>query len=660
MRKNLTRICLVAVLAGFVILLSTEFSPHRSFAQGQKPNVPAGEPTDPELERLLAMVRPYQGDEENPIPPENRFPAALETLLEYDLADESDAFKLSVRKLALRYALRMNRVLDSVEVRWNGFLLPGSTPFPPDRRGWTLGAEIDRPVWEPGRTRGGYDEATAGLFSFRDEKLVGINLDITVGACGGEFSDCCADQLSPFRIDDAWLKDFVDLGLARDFPFATSEITDEGWKYLAKHAAKNPIRSISIAENGRFTPEGLSAIAALDGLEELRFLTDSDEFNAVIFECLPHFPNLRKLEMSPHATTDSQMKRLGECEKLTELKLISFFPESVAALEPLGRLTRLKSLYLSTTTEGSAVFERSFEHTQEFRSQELGFSGETIFFEDFPELTECSLAGFSGNHLVMNSLPELRRLTVDADSLQGDVLSGGSQHLFDLFCTGAKLTPEQIDILSLLPLSRLRFYDLRPESLQSLTPLAGIPSLGDLSMQFASGTEESWKTKSLTVAAPKLRYLRIKFSENNDVRIIFKDVDKLYGIHGVYLSHLEGLKSRPNSIVLANVAMTYSEFRKLIELPKHEVYGTLMLHCLMLLEIDDIDNIFADCRSDYSYLDIRFDEEMKESLCGKRLFFRDWPELRNLYVHLPGFEEVSVKIENCPELGNSTIRLTKY
>ncbi|MCL2744047.1 MAG: hypothetical protein FWE67_09355, partial [Planctomycetaceae bacterium] len=166
-----------------------------------------GIPIDKELAQLLSQIVPYNPPEKNALPEEKRFLFNLNKLLNEDLKEQYNKYKLAAAKLSLRTALALSdKIVDSIEVRWDP---------------WGRGHEKD--VWGLGipNMRG-----TCHFFTVSNGRIAKIGLYVETGTCGGMFSDCCGSSGEyPHGINDTWFQHFVDLGRQEDFPFSESEYT---------------------------------------------------------------------------------------------------------------------------------------------------------------------------------------------------------------------------------------------------------------------------------------------------------------------------------------------------------------------------------------------------------------------------------------------------
>ena len=170
--------CLVILSALFFIPLFA--------AQTHSADAPllTGIPVDEELAELLKQVIPYIPPEKDALPEEKRFLFNLNKLLNEDLSEQSNAYKLAAAKIALRTALAMNKMVDSIEVRRSASPTEYGMWRPREEvwLTWDLGGVIeDEDKWE--HLNG---EVTIVLFALKGGKIVKVNLRGIVGSCGGK------------------------------------------------------------------------------------------------------------------------------------------------------------------------------------------------------------------------------------------------------------------------------------------------------------------------------------------------------------------------------------------------------------------------------------------------------------------------------------------
>ena len=263
-----------------------------------------GIPIDEELAELLSQVnRPNR---------HGNFFSPLNRLINEDLAEQSDEYKLAAAKLALRVALAINRVVDSIEVRRYCALegRTGAGKYRGRLHGnnvsgdfyWTLGAYSEN----PGKL-GYWDETCHGvtlrLFTLREGKIARINLLIDMGACGGKFSCCCLVTGCPPGIDDAWLQHFIDLGRADDFPIGESEFTPKVMGLMLERSQR-PIERLDLRGYSLVSRIPTENIANLAMFTELKHLdagyihhgrTDTEERRAAFLALFSKLPTLETI-----------------------------------------------------------------------------------------------------------------------------------------------------------------------------------------------------------------------------------------------------------------------------------------------------------------------------------------------------------------------------
>jgi hypothetical protein len=193
----------LSLLLGLFLFLNLAGTP----AFGDEPPL-TGITIDEELAQLLKQVVPYNPPEKDALPVEQRFLFNLNKLINEDLKEQNEKYKLATAKLALRMALAMNKTVDSIEVR------PNHTDFSTNSY-WALGCySEDRTQW------GGCYDLTVKLFSWGNGRIINkIDVVATSSFCDGPFGSCCGGHGGyPPGIDDAWFRHFVDLGREADFP----------------------------------------------------------------------------------------------------------------------------------------------------------------------------------------------------------------------------------------------------------------------------------------------------------------------------------------------------------------------------------------------------------------------------------------------------------
>ena len=614
--------------------------------------------TDAELERLMAMVVPYEPDSIYVVPEDKRFLCQLDLLINQDLAGQSEEYKLAVRKLALRHALAMNPMVDSIEVRryaaegWR-YSESNQTPLPPSKTqfSWHMGGVIDRLAWDGSPNHGA---ATAPLFIVANGAVTEVDLGVIVDACGGVFDDCCANLIIHSYHDDAWLKDLADLGMAEHFPFMDSEITQVGLKYLAERKATNPLKRLCLTGT-KLTPKELEPLAKLDSIEEFIFITKTQKINAAIFELLPNFPNLRTLKLSPGKVTKSQMEKLAQCQELQKLVLTPCQPETADAFEPLNRLKELNDLSISTENEMRGPFgEPIIESIEPGSHPSFAFSGEKFVLSDLPKLSRLSLRGFQNNTVELCQLPALQSLIVDADVMKGDILSDESQSggLQKLFVPGGKLTESQVRALAKHPLQNLGLHNLQPENLNIFALLKDVKRLKTLSLQFSAGVAASYGEATLMIDVPKLQFLRVDFQEKNDVLLDLQNMKSVQKFYVKFLSHIT-LPPHLERVHSENANMSYKQFQ-IFQTGSSDIARSYYFNQLVLTDVD-ADDLFDDWIFAHNYT-IAFDKSMNESLKGKTLHLDNCGGLATLTLQIPEPEENNVKLSNLPKLDRIEIR----
>jgi hypothetical protein len=107
------------VIASFFCFLLLPFLGASSLAEIPTHNSPSiiGILIDEELAGLLKKIIPYNAPQKDALPKEKRFLFNLNKLINEDLAKQGEAYRLHICKLALRQALAINRMVDSIEVR---------------------------------------------------------------------------------------------------------------------------------------------------------------------------------------------------------------------------------------------------------------------------------------------------------------------------------------------------------------------------------------------------------------------------------------------------------------------------------------------------------------------------------------------------------------
>jgi len=184
-----------------------------------EPPLITGITIDEELAQLLEQVVPYDG----PLPENQRFLYNLNKLINEDLKEQDEKYKLAAAKLALRMALAINKTVDSIEVRRSlvrsrdSWLKYGvCVDVDGNFFSWGLGCE----------NRDGLqflNNATVyELFMIEEEKrhIVKVGVSVFENSCAGIFDSCCGGLEYPRDIDDAWYQHFIDLGREVDFPFS--------------------------------------------------------------------------------------------------------------------------------------------------------------------------------------------------------------------------------------------------------------------------------------------------------------------------------------------------------------------------------------------------------------------------------------------------------
>jgi hypothetical protein len=636
---------------------------------------------DEELTQLLKQIVPYSGN----LPVEKRFMYNLNKLLNEDLKEQNEKYKLAAAKLALRMALAINKTVDSIEVRWDWG----------DRRIFSLGGVIeDSTQWDES------GDLTNYLFSLKEGKIAKVRLDVSVGACGGQFCDCCDRGAYPPGVDDAWRQHLVDLGRLEGFSFNTA---DDIAKIVRMHEKSGAsIETLDLRH--KILAEGIADLAKLKGVKHLIIDTtpsrdgkrETEAMREAFFDLLPKLPELQTLEMATGQVTETQIHKLAECQNLTVLTLSQFSIETPPALTLLNRLKKLEKLVLASgyciwelqgadriltdTTGGTApphAYFRWLHNAFDLFSQIDADKPlqAAIEFCDLPNLTFFYAVGVSPEHpFSFANLPSLTFLLTDAPKIQGDILTERiPPNLRVLMGSGRGITEEHVrHISSLEHLRALGLYAMEPADIFS--SLKNAKNLKWLSLAFAK--DGILSPPSMTLSALMVRFpnggemkmpTQVEVRDNAFDHVLDENVIYSGGLR--WPTHVE---VRRNILYLVldvenvtfigempacdwvsvrcrNTTMSYSQFRSFFQNRANYIGYDLRFDGLTLTDLPE-GNLFTGFNFPVS-LQLHFSPGMRESLKGRTLDFvpaNPLERINSLKLTVPDPQEVEIRTKDIP------------
>ena len=621
-----------------------------------------GIPIDEELMQLLKQVVPYDPPANNALPMEKRFLFNLNKLINEDLAEQSEKYKLAAAKLALRQALAINKTVDTIEVRRYSALVKEpyggySGPHGIDVKGkfwWVLGGVIeDRSQWD--NTNNDYGYTTNELFYLTSGRIANVKIYALVDTCGGVFSSCCGGTAYPPGMDDAWFQNFVDIGRKEDFPFTASEYTPK--------LIENYFTGESLNLSNKTTTEGIAELAGLKTLTHLTVDTtvakDADAMREAFFDLFPKLPNLQTIEMSTGPVTVAQMQKLGECQNLTNLTLTNFSTDTPEAYTPINRLKKLEKL----TIVPSSSWNSSWAYPWLGSSAHLSFADLAqphpglVEIHDLPNLEYIHIVGATRGHAFsLKNLPSLTFLVTDAPQLAGDIFTERTPpNLKVLICAGLAITGEQMrHIAALEQLETLALYGLRPASLSVFSPFQNMKTLKQLSLFFKT---DQFRDETLTTPPVELSFLDVRFPGGHAgaprINLRIPKLAVNYNLNVNYVTLVGDLPPFPGNVCSYGATMTYDQFQTLFarrdEIDPRFQYNSFTFSYLNLTDIHT-DDLFVDFAFPHE-LKILFDSyRMEKSLSGKTLHFEKCDRLAQLNVSVPALPDVDVRISGLTKI----------
>jgi beta-lactamase regulating signal transducer with metallopeptidase domain/protocatechuate 3,4-dioxygenase beta subunit len=227
------------------------------------------------------------------------------------------------------------------------------------------------------------------------------------------------------RLPD-WLKPLQNHGLLATLDgdgevvtVTASRVADD--KLLGQLATLPKLRELHIEVTKGITAVGLGNLAKLKSLEKLSLYEVNVEEQGMgddVIRAVVDLPALRELSISECGTTDAGVKLLERMTQLTSLSLYQEGRLTDAALESIGKLSRLKSLsldrYVSTARLGTMRFSaegiRRLMGLKEL--EKLHLVGHEVPADclDFPKLTSLSLGNPMIGDDVAARIGELRQM----------------------------------------------------------------------------------------------------------------------------------------------------------------------------------------------------------------------------------------------------------
>lgn len=430
----------------------------------EKENVPA----KTELQRLTELVVPYaeplpRPDDVKSIPELERFSILLDDFVEDYLKNESEEYRQAIRRIALRQALAINPMIDSIESHF-------------ENESWSIAGWTDGQIWD--YCKGETTATTFSLFTMADDRITGISLELELGSCNGFFNNCCSLPIGPHNLDDAALEDFLIVGRLEDFPITYAHLTDKGLHLLRQYNDLHPVKGLDLSSNAgkKISAKGMENLREMKQLQRLS--VDSPDFSTqkAAFELLPYLPNLESFTINIDKFEQTQIDLLGKCPSLQNVTVRSKFPNDIQSLEPLKSLTQLKIL-------------RFFSDSPERLTPDTSTTPLTL--TGFAELRNLSLYNIKGRTLHIGEMPKLREFYTNASAVEGDLLTeNGPKELKRLTYPARNITMEQMRILTQHSFEHLTLYDFESDDPDVWPLLSKIPVQFDCNISFAPSAAE--------------------------------------------------------------------------------------------------------------------------------------------------------------------------
>ncbi len=614
----------------------------------------AGIRPDAELKGLLKQVVPYTVTGPKMLEPEKRFLFNLNKLINEDLAAQSEAYKLAVCKLALRQALAITPTVDSIEVRRNPFY---SGTKPPNETVWALGGDVEESSLWRQDCDNTFSDSTTLLFTLKEGKITKVNVTAIVVSCGGKFSDCCSQSADPPHLDEAWYQNFVDLGREADFPTSASEYPISAVKKLAETG----IKTLDLRYS-RISPTGISNLALLQSLEDLSIAPKTPQHTEAAFDLLRKLPHLKEVRIESGLVSETQMRKLSECTKLTRLILTRFRAEEPAVLEPINRMKSLEFLSIGSMKDEPVLTKDTLFRTGGifgYHYGGTGFLGKDLAFHDLPNLRHFAYMGLENNTLSLSDLPMLTTCITDAGNLAGDFFTDRMpKDLETLYGRCAKTTREQMQALaSLGRLETLYLTCRQPEGPTVFEPLAEMKSLKTLSLMVGDDYPRNvFENFELTLSPPNLSSLAVRMSSRTKLRL--PELEKKYDLALNNIEVVGEMPQSPGRVEMNLAKMSYEQFQVFKD-GSDVKEGFFRFDDLILTELDSPDLLLG-FRFPFRF-SINFQrDEMKTALKGKTFHFENCDRLRYLNVGVIDLKETNVRPLNLPKLRECKITTNVY